>query len=128
MFKQLTRVWAACGLFAAVSLPLASSVDAKDTYYWISHGSPTDPVWTYFLQGAEQWAKDTGNDVKTSFHSGDVPSHQEAVRAAIAAKARARVERDFSRDREADEIVAVYRRLWGETATEGGLPSPAAST
>jgi simple sugar transport system substrate-binding protein len=88
MFKQLTRVWAACGLFAAVSLPLASSVDAKDTYYWISHGSPTDPVWTYFLQGAEQWAKDTGNDVKTSFHSGDVPSHQEAVRAAIAAKAR----------------------------------------
>ncbi|MBV8968402.1 MAG: substrate-binding domain-containing protein [Verrucomicrobia bacterium] len=71
-----------------MSLPLASSVDAKDTYYWISHGSPTDPVWTYFLQGAEQWAKDTGNDVKTSFHSGDVPSHQEAVRAAIAAKAR----------------------------------------
>jgi simple sugar transport system substrate-binding protein len=88
MFKQLTRVWAACGLCAAVSLSLASSVDAKDTYYWISHGSPTDPVWTYFLQGAEQWAKDTGNDVKTSFHSGDVPSHQEAVRAAIAAKAR----------------------------------------
>jgi simple sugar transport system substrate-binding protein len=88
MFKQLTRLWAACGLSAAVSLSLASSVDAKDVYYWISHGSPTDPVWTYFLQGAEQWAKDTGNDVKTSFHSGDVPSHQEAVRAAIAAKAR----------------------------------------
>jgi len=88
MFKQFNRVLAACGVFAAVSLSLASSVDAKDTYYWISHGSPTDPVWTYFLQGAEQWAKDTGNDVKTSFHSGDVPSHQEAVRAAIAAKAR----------------------------------------
>ena len=34
---------------------------------------------------------------------------------AIGAKARARVERDFSREREADEIVAVYRRLWGET-------------
>src|ERR671915_126181 len=60
--------------------------DAK-TYYWISHGSPADPVWTYFLQGAEQWAKDTGNRVNTSFHSGDVPAHQEAVRAAIAAKA-----------------------------------------
>src|SRR5262249_14625078 len=88
MFKPLTRLWATCGLSAAVSLSLASSVDAKDVYYWISHGSPTDPVWTYFLQGAEQWAKDTGNDVKTSFHSGDVPSHQEAVRAAIAAKAR----------------------------------------
>ena len=27
------------------------------------------PVWTYFLQGAEQWAKDTGNTVNTSFHS-----------------------------------------------------------
>ena len=60
--------------------------DAK-TFYWISHGSPADPVWTYFLAGAKQWAKDTGNTVNTSFHSGDVPSHQEAVRAAIAAKA-----------------------------------------
>ncbi len=46
---------------------------------------------------------------------------------AIAAKARARVERDFSREREADEIVAVYRNLWGETAAETGLPTPAAS-
>ncbi len=46
---------------------------------------------------------------------------------AIGAKARARVERDFSRDREADEIAAVYRRLWGETAVaEGGRASPAA--
>ena len=48
---------------------------------------PADPVWTYFLAGAKQWAQDTGNTVNTSFHSGDVPSHQEAVRAAIAAKA-----------------------------------------
>jgi ABC-type sugar transport system substrate-binding protein len=44
-------------------------------------------VWTYFLQGAEQWAEDTGNTVNTSFHSGDVPSHQEAFRAAITAGA-----------------------------------------
>jgi mannosyltransferase len=35
---------------------------------------------------------------------------------AIGAKARAEVAKRFSRDREADEIVAVYRRLWGETA------------
>ena len=35
----------------------------------------------------EQWAKDTGNKVNTSFHSGDVPSQQDAVRAAIAAGA-----------------------------------------
>ena len=34
----------------ALSLPLA--VQAK-TFYWISHGSPADPVWTYFLAGAE---------------------------------------------------------------------------
>lgn len=33
---------------------------------------------------------------------------------AIGAKARARVECDFSREREANEIAAVYRRLWGE--------------
>jgi simple sugar transport system substrate-binding protein len=42
----------------------------------------------YFLQGAEQWAKDTGNEVRTSFHSGDVPSQQEAIRAAISVKAK----------------------------------------
>jgi simple sugar transport system substrate-binding protein len=74
----------AMGLLVAAALPLAAH--AK-TFYWISHGSPADPVWTYFLAGAEQWAKDTGNTVNTSFHNGDVASQQEAVRAAIAAKA-----------------------------------------
>lgn len=68
----------------AVALPMAAQ--AK-TFYWISHGSPADPVWTYFLDGANQWAEDTGNTVNTSFHNGDVPSHQEAVRTAIAAGA-----------------------------------------
>jgi simple sugar transport system substrate-binding protein len=69
-------------------LPLGAVAQAeKKTFYWISHGAPTDPVWTYFLQGAEMWAEATGNTVNTSFHSGDVPSHQEAVRAAIAAGA-----------------------------------------
>ena len=73
----------------AFLLPCISSAQsAKSVYYWISHGSPTDPVWTLFLQGAEQWAKDTGNEVRTSFHSGDVPSHQEAFRAAITAHAK----------------------------------------
>ena len=69
---------------AALAMPLAAQ--AK-TIYWISHGGPADPVWTYFLAGAKQWAADTGQDVKTSFHNGDVPSQQEAIRAAIAAKA-----------------------------------------
>ena len=82
MLKKL-RLFCA-SLAVALAIPLAAQ--AKN-FYWISHGSPADPVWTYFLAGAEQWAKDTGHTVNTSFHSGDVPSHQEAVRAAIAAKA-----------------------------------------
>jgi len=77
------------GVTAAVlALAVSCPANTKAVYYWVSHGSPTDPVWTYFLQGAEQWAKDTGDDVRTSFHSGDVPSQQEAVRVAISAKAK----------------------------------------
>jgi simple sugar transport system substrate-binding protein len=81
MLKRLTLALAGAALLVA-----GQAAEAK-TFYWISHGSPADPVWTYFLAGARQWAKDTGNTVNTSFHSGDVPSQQEAVRAAIAAKA-----------------------------------------
>ena len=81
MFK--TRIVALASALLALSAPLA---EAK-TFYWISHGSPADPVWTYFLAGARQWQQDTGHEVNTSFHNGDVASHQEAVRAAIAAGA-----------------------------------------
>ena len=77
-----------CGLVLAVAAALSGTTPAAaKTFYWVSHGSPADPVWTYFLQGAKQWAQDTKNTVNTSFHSGDVPSQQEAIRAAIAAKA-----------------------------------------
>lgn len=82
MVRKLAALLA--GAVVALALPLAAQ--AK-TFYWISHGSPADPVWTYFLAGAKQWAHDTGNTVNTSFHNGDVPSQQEAVRTAIAAKA-----------------------------------------
>ena len=82
MFRNFKLL--ALGLAVALTLPAAAY--AK-TFYWVSHGSPADPVWTYFLQGAQMWAKDTGQDVKTSFHNGDVPSQQEAIRAAIAAGA-----------------------------------------
>lgn len=82
MFRRLSLLL--CGVLLALAAPAAAQ--AK-TFYWISHGSPADPVWTYFLAGAKQWAADTGQTVNTSFHNGDVPSHQEAVRAAIAAKA-----------------------------------------
>ena len=34
----------------------------------------------------------------------------------MGARARARVAEAFSRDREVDEIVAVYRRLWERSA------------
>ncbi|MCZ8542957.1 substrate-binding domain-containing protein [Mesorhizobium qingshengii] len=70
-----------------VALMVVPAAAQAKTFYWISHGGPADPVWTYFLAGAKQWAKDTGNTVNTSFHNGDVASQQEAVRAALSAKA-----------------------------------------
>ena len=81
MFKKLL------GATAALALTAGLAAAEGKTFYWVSHGGPADPVWTYFLQGAEAFAATTGNTVNTSFHSGDVPSHQEAVRAAIAAGA-----------------------------------------
>ena len=36
-------------LAGAMAFGIATGANAK-TYYWISHGSPADPVWTYFLQ------------------------------------------------------------------------------
>jgi simple sugar transport system substrate-binding protein len=86
MPKKLVLFLCGVALAAATHLAGAAPAHAK-TFYWISHGSPADPVWTYFLAGAKQWATDTGQTVNTSFHSGDVASHQEAVRAAVAAKA-----------------------------------------
>ena len=80
MFKKIA-------LFASALLALNAPLAEAKTFYWISHGSPADPVWTYFLAGAQQWSQDTGHEVNTSFHNGDVASHQEAVRAAIAAGA-----------------------------------------
>jgi len=88
MLKKLGLLVLTLGLVLALTLPrLTTAQQSKKVFYWVSHGAPTDPVWTYFLQGAQRWAADTGNEVRTSFHSGDVPSHQEAIRAAIAAGA-----------------------------------------
>lgn len=83
---MLRRSFLGAVALLALSAGMAGA-EGKKTFYWISHGGPADPVWTYFLQGADAWAKETGNTVKTSFFSGDVPSQQEAVRSAIAAKA-----------------------------------------
>ncbi|WP_119070978.1 substrate-binding domain-containing protein [Aggregatilinea lenta] len=88
MIKKLGLLLLTLTLVLAFAVPYtASAQDDTRVFYWISHGSPADPVWTYFLDGAEQWSADTGIEVRTSFHSGDVPSHQEAFRAAIAAGA-----------------------------------------
>lgn len=75
---------AATTLVATLGLGAGGAQAEGKTFYWISHGSPADPVWTYFLEGANRWAADTGNKVNTSFHNGDVASQQEALRAAIA--------------------------------------------
>jgi simple sugar transport system substrate-binding protein len=72
---------------AALAFTAPSAFAEGKTFYWISHGGPADPVWTYFLQGAELWAADTGNTVNTSFFSGDVAAQQEAIRSAVAAGA-----------------------------------------
>src|SRR3981081_61334 len=89
MLKKLRLLTLISATMMALLFPFVSAAQAaKAIYYWVSHGSPTDPVWTLFLQGAERWAKDTGAEGRTSFHSGDVPSQQEAVRAAISSHAR----------------------------------------
>jgi simple sugar transport system substrate-binding protein len=85
MLKKLSLLAAATLL--ALALPLSGASAAGKTFYWVSHGSPADPVWTYFLDGAKKWAADTGNTVNTSFHNGDVASQQEAIRAALSAHA-----------------------------------------
>ena len=81
--KKIAVLLIAISLVIVVAMPMTiSAQENKPVFYWISHGSPADPVWTYFLDGAQQWSADTGIEVRTSFHSGDVPSHQEAFRAA----------------------------------------------
>lgn len=88
MIKRLGFLLITVCLVLGVALPgTANAQDDEQVFYWISHGSPADPVWTYFLEGAEQWSDDMGIEVRTSFHSGDVPSHQEAFRSAIASGA-----------------------------------------
>lgn len=90
MSKKLSLILLILALVLAFSFPATSGAQENEfLLYWVSHGSPADPVWTYYLDGAKQWAEDTGIEVRTSFHSGDVPSQQEAVRAAIAAEASA---------------------------------------
>jgi simple sugar transport system substrate-binding protein len=86
MIKKRALVAFGGAALLAASLPMSTAAQDK-VFYWISHGDPADPVWTYFLDGANQWSEDTGNAINTSFHSNDVATQQEAVRSAIAAGA-----------------------------------------
>lgn len=83
--KNLMRVLG-CMAAAAVVWATPGLADSK-TFYWISMGSPADPVWVYRLDGAKAWAESTGHNVNTSFHDGDIAAQQEAIRAAISAQA-----------------------------------------
>ena len=86
MKRTLLAIAGSALLIAA--LPLAAAAqDEKKTFYYVSHGAPTDPVWTSFGQGASVWAESTGHTVNPPYRRGDVPTHQEAIRAAIAAGA-----------------------------------------
>jgi simple sugar transport system substrate-binding protein len=85
MIKKSSLVAFGGSLLLAAVLPMAAAAqDEEKNFYWISHGDPADPVWTYFLDGANQWSADTGNSVNTSFHSNDVALQQEAIASAIA--------------------------------------------
>jgi simple sugar transport system substrate-binding protein len=59
----------------------------SQTFYWINHGSASDPFWIGAAKGATQAGKDLGVSVKESFHDGDVAAEKEAIQAAIAADA-----------------------------------------
>ena len=43
--------------FAAIAGTTAAQAAGK-TFYWVSHGGPADPVWTYFLAGAHVLIQD----------------------------------------------------------------------
>ena len=64
-----------------------SQAASTGSYYWINHGSASDPFWVGAAKGATQAGQDLGVDVKQSFSNGDVSAEVEAVNAAIAANA-----------------------------------------
>ena len=59
MKRSLVAIAGSALLVAA--LPLAAAGQDAKTFYWVSHGDPADPVWTYLLDGATQRAEATGH-------------------------------------------------------------------
>jgi simple sugar transport system substrate-binding protein len=72
---------------ATPGVPATPAAGPAYTFYWISHGSASDPFWVATVQGANKAAADLGVTVNTSFHGGDIAAHKEAFQAAIAAQA-----------------------------------------
>ncbi len=74
-------------LLAAIGATLGSAQDDQKLFYWISHGTAGDPIWSFAQQGAVKAGEDLGIEVVVSFHGGDVAAQKEAFLAAIAAGA-----------------------------------------
>ena len=89
MSKRIIAVLMVVILALIVIAP--AGVTAQDeqprVFYWISHGQAGDAIWDTAIAAAERAGEDLGVEVRTSFHSADVPSHIEAFQAAIAAGA-----------------------------------------
>ena len=91
MRRRVAAAVLAVGMAVAVSACSGGAGGAGDgggeTFYWINHGSASDPFWIGASQGAKKAAEDLGVKVNQSFHDGDVAAEIEAVNAAISAHA-----------------------------------------
>lgn len=86
--RRFTLLLAITMMLVAVFPTVATAQDDDGlVFYWISHGQAGDAIWDTAIAGAEQAGEDLGVEVRTSFHSTNVPSHIEAFQAAIAAGA-----------------------------------------
>jgi len=90
--RRVTAAVLAVGMAVAVSACSggageAGGDDDDETFYWINHGSASDPFWIGASEGAKKAAEDFGVKVNQSFHEGDVAAEIEAVNAAISADA-----------------------------------------
>ena len=107
-----------CGLAATAAAHLAGSGTAEaKTFYWISHGSPADPVWTYFLAGAKQWAQG-----HRQHRQHLVPQRRRAVAAGGDARRHRRQGRRHRHD------AAPIRAAWSRSSRRRRRPTSRSST
>ena len=116
MRRRLTLLLFGLAATLAVYLPAASQADAK-TFYWISHGGPADPVWTYFL--ARRQAVGQGHRQ----HRQHLVPHR---RRALAAGGRARGHRRQGRRHR--HHAAPIRAAWSRWSRRPTPPASRSST